>query len=143
MRPITLLLAIIVTACTSSCGQHARVNWPSVVACADTVRDDLLPAVQGVLVDTSGGESSSIGERAVGQLEEMAAKHGASVIACLVDQAVHAFDRASPSGGAARPRSLDDGPPVVAGLTDEELAAARGRDFLQRVAGTRVEADEP
>jgi hypothetical protein len=145
MRPITTtLLALTLASCASSCGKTPRVNWPSVVACTDVVRPDILPAVRGTLVGDPGDhDSSSIDSRAVEQLEELAQKHSASVVACLVDQAVHGFDRASPSGGAARPRRLDDGPPVVAGLTDEELAAARGRDFLQRVAGTRVEADAP
>jgi hypothetical protein len=145
MRLITLLLALVLTACTSSCGQPPRVAWPSVAACAEPARDDLMLAVRGVLVDPQDGDSSRIDKRAVEQLEELARAHGPSTIACLVDAAVQGFDRAAPAGGRPPIGMVPEypGPDTVRGLTDDELAAARGRDFLQRIAGTRIEASEP
>lgn len=168
MRPLTsLLLAFPLTACSSCQGtSQPHVSWPSVAACATVVRDDILPTVQAVLVDPDPerGDSSQIGTRAVHELEQLAQKHGAEVIACLVDQAVRSFDVAAKDAAVER-NPVPAEPPLttrkrmgVRAVPDaavasepvrtlpsepstEALAAARGRDFLQRVAGTRVEGD--
>lgn len=168
MKATTLTLCIALAGCTSSCGGTTpHVSWPSVVACADVVRDDLIGTVQAALVDHTPDDAvtTRITDRAVSELERLAAEHGAQVVACLVDQAVHSFDRAAvlaqaqaqapvPAEPPARARGLFSQPPPDAGVvaaepvrtlpdeqTAEQLAAARGRDFLQRVAKTRVEGE--
>lgn len=167
MRTATLCLTLaLLISCTGSCGgaQAGRVNWPAVIRCGDAVRDDLLPTVQAVLVqpDPEGGDTSSIGDHAVSTLEQLAVKHGPDLIACLVDQAVQSFTSASiqtprglspasspPSSGTSK-RTLTVAPPAASPPVEslpeqppiEQLAAARGRDFLTRVARTQV-AERP
>ena len=166
MRTITITALALLAGCSSSCGgaNQPHVSWPSVVACGNVVRDALLYSVQMVLAgsDPEMGDSSTISDRAVSELERMAQEHGAQVIACIVDQAVHSFDQVATAGAvasvpaeqpkarglfaapAAPPPPPDSGVPVPVATEpgDAAVAAARGRDFLQRVAHTHVEGDD-
>lgn len=147
------LLAFAFVGCGSSCSGKPPVTWPSVVSCTEPAHADLLTAVQSILAaqDPEEGESSTIGDAAVRELQAMAQRHGAHVVACLVDEAVRSFEHAASvaprqSTGIARsalrePTALEPptGAEVDAQNRDEAWAAARGRDFLTRVAGTRIE----
>lgn len=146
MRPITALLLLSLASCSSSCTTNpntGRVEWPKAVSCLQPPAADALSAVQGILLQD--GRSQTIGQVAIEQLERLAVEYSPSVIACLVDEAVHAFEPAPPVVAEAKSRSLqaplapDASVPVSAEPEPERVAAAqRGRDFLQRVAGTRV-----
>ena len=166
----TVLLALILTSCSSSCAGSSSssptVNWPRVVTCTEPALAGLLESVQRILVEPEpAGVSSSIGDGAIRKLTDMAAAHGEHVVACLIDEAVRSFEDATRSAAAApkaSPASPDvpaerkslrtaptpQGPePPVSTVptsdgTAELYAAARGRDFLARVARTRVQADD-
>jgi hypothetical protein len=163
MRPITLALTLTLAGCSSSCGTNKpAVNWPRIVSCTEPAQLDMLAAVQRILSapDPEAGVTSSIGDRAVTELERMAVAHGEHVVACLVDEAVRSFEDASKTAAAA-PKVSPDVPPEPARKslraapaprgpaepvqtvpdsdgTTELYAAARGRDFLERVAKTHV-----
>lgn len=149
MRPITtLLLLALLTSCSSSCGgNQPHVNWPGVVQCGQSVAGDLLGTVTNIIAapDPEAGDTSSVGDRAVNELEKLAAAHGPEVIACLVNQAIASFDHVA---AAPMARSLPGEQSSNAAATSSpaeqtgaRVAAARGRDFLQRVAKTRVEGE--
>lgn len=141
MRLYTLSLAILALA---GCGTTPRVNWPKVVQCSTgNAPAELFSTVQGVLLGDSTDQqaatpAASIGDRATSALEDLARKEGAQVVACLVDAAVHMFDQQPQESVMAL--SEPGSPETLPTLTPAQLAAARGRDFLQRVAKTRVEA---
>lgn len=159
MRPITLPLCIALVGCSSSCGSPSKpaVNWPRIVTCTEPAQRDLLSSVQAILLAPEDGDDSTIGERAIAELTDMARTHGENVVACLVDEAVRSFEHvpaASASASADVPaeqpvrKRLPTAPsPVVEEpvqtLPDSEdtalTAAARGKDFLRRVAQTRVQ----
>jgi len=162
---LTLTLAGCSSSCG---GNQPAVKWPPIVACTEPAQFDLLSEVQGLLVspEPEEGETTTIGQRAVQALESMARKHGQHVVACLVDEAVRSFERGTATASgviAAEPAASSDVPaeparksvrtapapqgpgepvrslPEVMADDDAALhAAARGRDFLQRVAKTRV-----
>jgi hypothetical protein len=173
MKATTLVLTLTLAGCSSSCGGTTAptVNWPRVVTCTEPAHSQLLEAVQRILVAPEDGETSTIGDRAIAALTDMATRHGEHVVACLVDEAVRSFENASRTDAAAMqaaPRAFADVPPeeparksvrtapvpqgpeapvqtvpeADADTTVKLNAAARGRDFLQRVAKTHVEADE-
>jgi hypothetical protein len=164
MRPITIALTLALAGCSSSCAGPSKpaVNWPRVVSCTEPAQRDLLAAVQAILVAPEDGDSTTIGDRAVTELTDMAARHGEHVVACLVDEAVRSFEHV-PAAVASAPASTRSDVPAEAparkGLrsapaptTGEPVqtvpdsddtaltAAARGRDFLQRV-GTHVQGE--
>jgi hypothetical protein len=103
------------------------------VACANVPRDELFGSVQAVLLDRTTEPTA--------ELERLAALHGPHVIACLVDQAVKQFAAMAPAP-QARTMAVDPSgaAATVAELSGAEIAATRGRDFLQRV-GTTVEGE--
>lgn len=123
-----------------SCGGSTppRVDWPSVVACSNPAQADLLATVQQLLLDRSTDPSA--------QLEQLAVQHTPHLIACVIDQAVEhlAAVAAAPAAPQARAMSADpNAPPAPAAVEQSgaEVAATRGRDFLQRV-GTTVEDND-
>jgi hypothetical protein len=61
------------------------------------------------------------------------------MIACVVDQAVRHFAAMAAAPQARQMSAEPAAQPTVAELSSAEVAATRGRDFLQRV-GTTVEA---
>jgi hypothetical protein len=164
---LTLTLAGCSSSCGGT--SKPAVNWPRIVSCTEPAQLDLLGAVQRILTapDPEEGETTAIGARAVAELERMAVAHGEHVVACLVDEAVRSFEDASRTAAAATkvaPSVSADVPaeaPTVARKsiriaptpqgpaapvetlpsdgTSELYAAARGRDFLQRVAKTHVQ----
>jgi hypothetical protein len=164
MRTTTIALTLALAGCNSSCGpSKPAVNWPRIVACTEPAQFDLLQAVQGLLIspEPEEGDTTAIGTRAVQQLEQLARKHGENVVACLVDEAVRSFEgdastgtsasgviAAAPSASADVPaeparKGMRAGPAqtlpeAIASDDQARYAAARGRDFLQRVAQTRV-----
>ena len=145
MRTITtLLLLALLTSCSSSCGGNTpHVNWPSVVQCGEPIAGDLFGTVTGILATPpDAGDASSIGDRAVQSLEQLAVAHGPEVIACLVNQAIASFDHVAAPSAAASTTERANASRVAAEQTGARVAAARGRDFLQRVAKTRVEGSE-
>lgn len=133
MRLFTLLLAIIALPAFTHCGTPARINWPQLAQCSTAgAPADLLDSVTQVLLgNDSDPSSATIGDRAVAALEALAEKHGAQLVECLVDEATRALDSAPKSmrGSRTEPGSM------------QALAAARGRDFLQRVAKARMERE--
>jgi hypothetical protein len=145
----TLLLLALLTSCSSSCaGNQPHVNWPGVVQCGAPIASELLGTVTGIIAKPApDGDASSIGGDAVQALEQLAIAHGPEVIACLVNQAIASFDHIA-SAPRATARAVPGEQPAnasaVASATAEQtgarVAAARGRDFLQRVAKTHVEA---
>lgn len=140
MRLFTLLLAILVLADLTQCGgSQPRVDWPHVVQCGTQgAQADLLDAVtQTLLGNGSDPASTTIGARAVAELERLAQDRGAQFVACLVDAAVHALDQ-QPQETVLALREPGS-PESLPTLSPAALAAARGRDFLQRVARTQVE----
>ena len=141
MRLLILLLAILALADLTQCGGNTpRVDWPKVVQCGTQgASAELLDAVtQTLLGDGSDVGSATIGDRAVAQLEKLAQDRGAQVVTCLVDAAVHALDQ-QPQESVLALREPGS-PETLPTLTPAQLAAGRGRDFLQRVAKTHVEA---
>ena len=134
MRFITLLLATMALLDLTSCGASApKVNWPAVAQCGTQgAPEELLQTVAAILLGDAGDTSTTIGERAVTQLAQLAEDRGAMLVECFVDEAVHGFEAQAPSARALM--AAPAGPP-----TSAQLAAARGRDFLQRVAVARVE----
>lgn len=124
-----IVLALALCAC-SDCGtaQQRPIDWPAVVQCGHVMRDDVVLAVQEVLaeLDPEQGDTSRVSERAVAQLEQLAERHGPGLVVCVVAEVVRSYERA-----ALRL-------PVGVAVSDEALAAQRGRDFLQRV-GSRAE----
>jgi hypothetical protein len=138
MKITTTLLLLTLLATTTGCASsQPRVNWPGVVQCGTGVASDLFSAVVGLLTDSSQNPGATIGDQAVSQLEQLAIAHGPSVVACLVHQAVASFDTV-----AAAPRARELTARVPAEAQRASVAAARGRDFLQRVAKTHVEASD-
>ena len=133
MRLFTLLLATLALFDLTQCGTTPRINWPQLAQCSTAgAPADLLDAVTQVLLGNNADPSSAtIGDRAVSELEALAEKHGAQLVECLVDEATRALDSAVKSMRASRtePGNM------------RTLAAARGRDFLQRVAKARVERE--
>jgi len=143
MRPVTLLLAIIALLDLTQCGGSTpRVDWPKVAQCGTRgASADLLDAVmQTLLGGGSDADSTTIGDRAVAQLASLAENRGAQLVTCAVDAAVHALDQQPQASVLAL--SEPGSPETLPTLTPAQLAAARGRDFLQRVAKTRVERDQ-
>lgn len=147
----TLLLLALLTSCSSSCaGNPPHVNWPGVVQCGAPIASELLGTVTGIIAkpDPEAGDTGSIGGGAVQQLEQLAIAHGPEVIACLVNQAIASFDRVATSARASarvvpgepaeQPATAAETSSATAERTGARVAAARGRDFLQRVAQTRV-----
>jgi hypothetical protein len=137
------VLALVIVRCG---GNQAAVSWPAVVSCGEGVaHSDLFGRVQRILLAPApeGADPNTISDRARGELEHLAAEHGPAVIACLVAQAAQSFARVANQPQA---RAMSAGPAPDGGLpvADEqrtaEVAATRGRDFLQRV-GTTVEGD--
>lgn len=161
MRPITLLLALTLTACSSSCGGTSKpaVNWPPVVTCTEPGQRDLLSSVMAILLAPEDGDSTTIGDRAAEELDRMAQRHGPHVVACLIGEAVRSFEHVpvasvSPAVPAEQParKRLPTAPSPhveqpVETLPDSEdtalTAAARGRNFLQRVNTHVQEAPAP
>jgi len=168
MRITTIALTLALAGCNSSCAGTPKpaVNWPRIVSCTEPAQLDLLELVQRILVapDPELGETTAIGDDAVGKLTELARKRGEHVVACLVDEAVRSFEHVPEATVAAAPstdvpaeppstvarKSLRSAPapttaePVqtVPDSDDSALhAAARGRDFLKRVAQTRVRGE--
>jgi hypothetical protein len=140
MRLLTLLLAILALLDLTQCGGNTpRVDWPKVAQCSTSgASADLLDAVMQTLLGSgSDADSTSIGDRAVSQLAALAEDRGAQVVTCMVDAAVQALDQQPQPSALALSES--GSPETLSTLTPAQLAAARGRDFLQRVAGTRVE----
>lgn len=172
MKATTLALTLTLAGCSSSCGGKSTptVNWPRVVTCTEPAQRDLLKSVSAILLSPESGDSSTIGDRAIAELTSMADRHGEHVVACLVDEAVRSFERShttasgviaaappattgnevpaelparksvrtapAPQGPAEPTQTLPDG-------EDEALtAAARGRDFLGRVAKTHVQGND-
>ena len=143
----TLALALLLAGCSSSCaGTKPTVNWPRVVTCTEPVQHDLLNAVTSILL--SDTTVNTIGDRAVRELTDMATRHGEHVVACLVDEAVRSLEHVAP---VAERKSMSRAPsPVVPfetlpddGPNDAPArAAARGKDFLKRVAQTQVHAPD-
>lgn len=121
-----------------SCGGSSppRVDWPAVVQCASIPKDELFGSVQAVLLDRTTEPTA--------ELERLAALHGPQMIACLVDQAAQHFaamvaaPTAAPQARAMSAEVAAEPSAVAAETTGAEIAATRGRDFLQRV-GTTVE----
>lgn len=165
MRPITLALTLSLAGCSSSCGGASKpaVNWPRVVTCTEPAQRDVLSSVAAILLAPEDGDSTTIGDRAVAELDRMAATHTPHVVACLVDEAVRSFQTvpqavvtapsASPVVPAEQParKSLRSAPAPVTGEPEQTLpdgedealtAAARGRDFLNRVAKTHVQGND-
>jgi len=163
MRPITITLCIALAGCSSSCASPSKpaVNWPRIVSCTEPAQVDLLRAVSAILLAPEDGESTRIGDTAVTELTDMARKRGEHVVACLVDEAVRSFEHVPEATVAAAPRtevpaeppstvarkSLRSAPAPTTGEPVQTVpdsddtalhAAARGRDFLERVAQTRV-----
>lgn len=137
MRPLLLLLALFVLADLTQCGGSTpRIDWPHVAQCgAHDAPEELFERVADVLVGVPGDTSTTIGERAIAQLEQLATERGAALVECFVDEVVRSYGSL---GGNAR--ALMAAP--IASPSPAQLAAARGRDFLQRVAKARVERDE-
>lgn len=128
LAPLALVASIM-------CGGSSppKVDWPAVAQCASIPKDDLFGSVQAVLLDRTTEPTI--------ELERLAGLHGPHVIACLVDQAVKQF-AAMAAAPQARLMAVDPSgaAPTVAELSGAEIAATRGRDFLQRV-GTTVEGE--
>lgn len=125
-------LAMMIATLGMGCGTSPRVNWPAIAECgARDAPEELLQTVAAILLGDAGDTATTIGDRAVAQLTQLAEDRGAMLVECFVDEAVRGFDAQTPSAQA-----LMAGPvrPLPA-----QLAAARGRDFLQRVAVARVE----
>lgn len=135
MRLFTLLLVTLTLLDLTQCGGNTpRINWPQLAQCSTAgAPADLLDSVTQVLLGNETDPSSAtIGDRAVAALEALAEKHGAQLVECLVDEATRGLDGAvRQSVIAAR---MKTGP-----VSMQALAAARGRDFLQRVAKARLE----
>jgi hypothetical protein len=134
MRTITTVCFVLLMSCGGS--SPPRVDWPAVAQCAAIPKDELFGSVQAVLLDRTTDPTA--------ELERLAGQHGPHVIACLVDQAVQNFAAmaAAPAGPQARQMSAEPEAAVAAEATSAEVAAVRGRDFLQRV-GTTVEGEAP
>jgi hypothetical protein len=132
MRTLTTtIIALALVSCGGS--SPPRIDWPAVVACSDAAQADLLATVLQLLLDRATDPSA--------QLEQLAAQHTPHVVACVVDQAVAQLTAiaAAPPQPQARAMSAESpGAPVKIETTGADVAATRGRDFLQRV-GTRVE----
>lgn len=115
------VLAVTALACAPSClpdSQGGGVDWPKVAKCGPSV-DDVVGAVERVLLsDGTGGMS----DRAKSELEQLAQKHGANTIACLVDLLIQQWT----SPGAAQ-------------LPERIAAAGRGRGFLSAEGVERVD----
>lgn len=167
MKTTTLALTLTLAGCSSSCGGTSKptVNWPRVVTCTEPAQRDLLSSVTNILLAPEDGDSTTIGDRAVRELTDMASRRGEHVVACLVDEAVRSFQTvpqavvAAPSASPVVPaepparKSMRSAPAPVTGepeppvgtLPDSEdealTAAARGRDFLRRV-GTHVQGND-
>lgn len=138
MKATLLLTLALLTTTTLGCASSTpHVNWPGVVQCGTGVASDLFSSVVGLLTDSSQSPGATIGDRAVSQIEQLAIAHGPDIVACLVHQAVASFDAV-----AVAPRARELNAPVPSEAQRASVAAARGRDFLQRVAGTRVETGE-
>ena len=137
MRLFTLLLfAVAIATSCIDCGNTPRINWPQLAQCgAHDAPEELLQAVAEVLLGDKGDTSRSIGDRALEQLGKLAEEHGAMLVECFVDEVTRGFD--SQGGKSAQALMMAPSTPSPA-----QLAAARGRDFLQRVARTRVERGE-
>jgi hypothetical protein len=136
----TITLATLYCLTLVMCGGSSPpppINWPSVVACSSPAQADLLSTVQHVLLDRTTDPTA--------ELERLAAEHTPDMIACVVDQAVEHFAAlasAPTAGSQARTMAVDpsDAAPVPAETSGAEVAATRGRGFLQRV-GTTVESE--
>ena len=139
MRLIIATLALATLLDLGGCGGNTpRINWPAVAQCSTQgATGDLLQTVAAILVGESGDTSTSIGERAVTQVAQLAEDRGAMAVECLVDEAVRGFEAQAPSREALMAAPLNRQP------LPAQLAAARGRDFLQRVAVARVERSGP
>jgi hypothetical protein len=107
------------------------VEWPDVLQCGPKV-DDLVSTVSTILLGSEKpgdeGSQTAIGQRAKDELEQLAEKHGANVISCLVDLLKRDWTR---PGASATPETL--------------AAAARAQSFLdvEGVQVTKNEAYEP
>lgn len=69
----------------AACDTIPAAVWPSVAHCGSEAAGDLLPEVSAILLDDSG-DSMSDGAR--GDLERLAVREGAEVVACLVGEIV-------------------------------------------------------
>jgi len=115
------------------------VNWPAVVACSDAAQGDLFATVLRVLLDRNIEPTA--------ELERLAQQHTPDMVACVVDQAVKHFAAlASAPTAAPQARTMAVDPsgaaPAAAEVGGADVAAVRGRDFLQRV-GTAVQSEAP
>lgn len=118
----SLVVAFLAVSLLASCLPDSRgggVDWPKVANCGPGV-DDVVSSVSRVLLDGSENDAE-ISDRAVHELEQLAAEHGADTVACLVDLLVSDWLR---PGASPNP--------------DRMAAAMRGQDFLRDV-GTRIE----
>jgi hypothetical protein len=119
---MTRLLAVAFILALSGCATTSGkgVSWPAVASCAPST-SDVVGSVSRVLLADGPASQRSISERAVDELEGLAREHTPRLVACLVDELVRGW---SAPGAAAHP--------------DRVAAVQRGRDFLERVAGTSV-----
>lgn len=153
LRTLAVFVAMLVLAPCIGCSSTNRpqVQWPAVASCLQVTPDEVFATVQAVLL-SDGTEQSTLSDRAVTQLEDLAVTHGPSAIACLVDRAVAALS-APTSAPATAPgqaltsrrtaRSLVPGEQPVETLPElHTAAAARGRNFLAHV-GTQVRREAP
>ncbi len=125
--PLRVALAglLALAGCTTA-GGNTHVDWPRALSCAPST-SDLVGSVSRVLLGDGDSSRTSISDRAVGELEDLARQQTPKVVACLVDELVSGWSR---PGAAQEPNRV--------------AATQRGRDFLDRVAKTSViRRDEP
>jgi len=112
MHPISTLRAFALVTLTlafchtlPACGTLGRIDWPKVAECGGELASDLLGVVSRILLGGSADHKA--------QLEQLALEHGASTVACVVDEVVNTYQRPGAS------------------MTPETKAAAeRGTAFL-------------
>lgn len=125
-----LFLLLTPSLSVTACGDLPPIQYPEVIKCGPPV-EQLIGTVTRILFSNSSRDadsasaaeelrmSSTISERAVAELDNLARAHGADAVACLVEEVLDEWKQTASSATPDRLRSIE-----------------RGRDFL-RLKGTR------
>jgi len=96
----------------SDCAAWQKVVWPSLVTCAGPVSSQLVQDIEAIIAQ--GGSAQELSAAAIDALEKLAAEHGATVVACIIEQLIDKW--LAPSG--------------IAASADAQAKAARAQNFL-------------
>ncbi len=129
MRHSAIWLVVALLGTFLGCTKPPPVNWPAVAMCAEVPHGELFERGAHVVIGDSAA-STTLEDRAIAELEDLARQHGPATIACVVDEV-----RTALRGPVPRARAASSA------LPENRAAVQRCTSFLSRV-GTTVERPE-